>query len=263
MKKKIIFGLAIVLIPALFLVMQYRNVCDGPSDFRDAPNSEEALGQLQNSAPANFDKDTVIPAPAPKPSLTGTPKIFLPDFPSKEKSILAPDITDDPDAANEISVDPSYKSVLPLKSGLGEVKKLLAQSEQESREILAAASNGKPYKWQIIFGKVRSVLYGTVVLPPSPGFNFNHCVENPDSASFVIPILSNRIIFICAKTVYYNEWDNETTAKVLSQLIIHEGAHLTGYYNECDATRIEVNAMRWSGRGLAFINGYMDICDVK
>lgn len=42
-----------------------------------------------------------------------------------------------------------------------------------------------------------------------------------------------------------------------------EGAHLDNYGDECDATKIEVYAMRTSGVGLAFKNGYWVRCGIE
>ncbi len=64
MKVKITFGLAMLLIPAFFLVSQRLDDRNKLSDLRDAPNSISTSGQLQDFSSKEFNNAPSIPMPA-------------------------------------------------------------------------------------------------------------------------------------------------------------------------------------------------------
>ncbi len=49
----------------------------------------------------------------------------------------------------------------------------------------------------------------------------------------------------------------------LAQTLIHEGAHLAGFRRECDATKLEIAAVRFVTDGLAYRNAYMPGCGLR
>lgn len=63
MKTKMAFGLAALLLPALFLAARRNNARVPPSDLRDAVSGAAAAEQLQGSIPS--DRDLSIPSPEP------------------------------------------------------------------------------------------------------------------------------------------------------------------------------------------------------
>lgn len=157
------------------------------------------------------------------------------------------DVFDDPRAADEIEVQIEAQSLL----GRNEFVK---QGRAISFTILAKAKeNTNSSFWSSLYGKITNILDDRDIIWPKPGFDLRACGEN--ILAFVIPKFS-RNIFLCAHSF-------SMSTKALGQTLIHESSHLVGYMNECDATRIEVNAMIGSGDGLEYRNIYMDKCGIS
>jgi hypothetical protein len=85
---------------------------------------------------------------------------------------------------------------------------------------------------------------------PPEGKEFVKCSEA--TLAYTVPALSN--------TIYICNLLRSKSPGVIAQSLIHEAAHLVGYNNECDATRMEMAAMNISGLGIAFSNGYVKEC---
>lgn len=116
--------------------------------------------------------------------------------------------------------------------------------------ILRVAAVKGPESLQLAYRKMATLLDKTAILVAPEGTEFTRCTEN--TLAYVMPAIS-RSIHLCRLALAQSE-------KAIAQTLIHEVAHLIGYMNECDATILEVTAMRTSGRGLAYENGYMAQC---
>lgn len=131
-----------------------------------------------------------------------------------------------------------------LNSGRAQAKNVLAQA--------AEALRGKSVRTIMvnIYNKLGRV---TLHVPPA-GYNFKGCSTGTLAFTFV----NGNDIYICRAVVD----DSFFGVDELAQILVHEGAHDVGYANECDATIIEVAAMRLSNVGLRFKNGYWERCNI-
>jgi hypothetical protein len=116
--------------------------------------------------------------------------------------------------------------------------------------ILRVAAASSPKNLKAVFNTMAIILDTVPVLIAPDGREFTRCGET--TLAYVVPGLS-RSIHLC-KLVLAESHNS------IAQTLIHEAAHLAGYMNECDATILEVAAMKSSGVGLAYRNGYMDRC---
>ena len=122
--------------------------------------------------------------------------------------------------------------------------------------ILNEASDRSSIPEATIYKTVSLALkYAAFKLPP-PGKDLRQCLTEKNVLAFV---MSSQLgtIHLCARALKGTSW------KKLAQIFIHEATHVAGVRDECISTRIEVGAMRNSGRGLSFKNGYMQRCGVK
>lgn len=83
--------------------------------------------------------------------------------------------------------------------------------------------------------------------------NFPDC--GPGGLAFVYPRRRNPEIYLC-------EFYKTLRPSQKAQTLIHESAHLAGIIDECDATQVEVEAMRASGEGLGYRNRYVRRCQI-
>ncbi len=90
---------------------------------------------------------------------------------------------------------------------------------------------------------------------PAPGEDLRQCVKDKAVLAFVMTN-SPETIHICSRAL------QNTSKNKMAQILIHEISHVAGVHNECMATKIEVTAMRMSGKDLAFKNGYMQACGI-
>lgn len=128
-----------------------------------------------------------------------------------------------------------------------------AQAYKEQRDavtILRAAAIKAPKSLKTTFVQMANILNRADVRIPPAGYDFNRCGET--TLAYVVPRVS-KTIFLCRLVLSGSSIE-------ITQTLIHEAAHLVGYLNECHATAMEVAAMRLSGVGLAYRNGYMDRC---
>lgn len=167
-----------------------------------------------------------------------------------------PDVFFDPDAASLESI--YQEETYPLGT---EAERIQAGKERALLILSKAQKDEKTdQKFKKIFPKVENKLKETKILYPEQGYDYKACKE--EVLAFVVPLRTwlpiKNVIHLCNRVAYGNH-----DAKYLAQILIHESAHLARYLNECSATRIEVAAMRGSGEGLAFSNGYMEECGIQ
>ena len=163
-------------------------------------------------------------------------------------TIAAPDVLTDPSSADEIR-----NATLQFDRQSTDSTGGVNAGIRKSHSILSSARGNSSGTWPGIFGNVQGRLRGTTVTWPNSGQDFRACSAN--TLAFVIRGINK--IHLCARVARGSVSEN-----YMAQVLIHESAHLAQYLNECDATRVEVNAMRTSGAGLAFRNGYMTQCRI-
>ncbi|MBI5631562.1 MAG: hypothetical protein HY921_11845 [Elusimicrobia bacterium] len=192
----------------------------------------------------------ILQAPLPQAQSVETPAVPELGLPSKTQ-IKAVDVYDDP----LMAVDDVQLTSGPQAASVGQ-STVDAGSSRAGRILRAAASSSRAsYSSAQIFNNVYSSLYSTLISWPNPGYEFRGCKEG--TLAFVLS--GTNMIYLCSRSVY----GSYSGSHSLAQILIHESAHLTGYWNECDATVVEVAAMRFSGEGLAFQNGYMRQCGLE
>ena len=122
-------------------------------------------------------------------------------------------------------------------------------------EILKLASSKSSGQAKEVFDSVAKALEHVHFDYPEPGHDLQQCARERDVLAFVITYDPSQIHF-CRRAL------QPFGQKKLAQILIHETSHVIGVTDECEATRIEVAAMR-ATRGLAFKNGYWDRCRIR
>jgi|CXWL01.1.fsa_nt_gi hypothetical protein len=163
--------------------------------------------------------------------------------------LAAPDVLTDPSSADEVR-----SATLQFDSQALNADGNIRAGIENSHSILNTAREKSSGNWRSIFTNVQGRLNGTTVTWPNRGQDFKACRAN--TLAFVIRGINK--IHLCAGLAHGGQ-----SANYLAQTLIHEGAHLAQFWNECEATKVEVNAMRVSGVGLAFRNGYMAKCGIN
>lgn len=158
------------------------------------------------------------------------------------------DVIDDPRGADERPSD-----VEPRFDAAG-TRDTVGRWSRRAFSVLAAARGAAGGPWRGIFSAVSGALSRSQVSWPAPGRDFQACGES--TLAFVFR--GGSTIHLCARVAH-----GRVSDKAAAQILIHEAAHVQGYYNECEATRVEVNAMTLSGEGLAFRNDYMPRCGIN
>lgn len=168
--------------------------------------------------------------------------LFLFSVSASAQVFLATDVIRDPQGANLITIE------TPDSAFLEDRGTLVQQNREASRLILSQAS-----QIDYFYSRILNALNHSQILYPQPGYDFQGCKN--DILAFVLTHQRYRI-YVCAASFvrFPTYW--------MGQVFIHESAHVAGYGDECDATRIEVGAMRASGRDIFFRNGYMDRCGI-
>ena len=137
---------------------------------------------------------------------------------------------------------------------------VIGQRDQLVNEGIAFARNAftdaAPKASNNLLWRVLSNLKASQVIYPKPGHDFGGCKENILAFVMFHGCVPEHNIYLCHRVL-------QSSVHAVGQTISHESAHTTGFFNECDATKIEVATMRLSGRGLAFRNGYMDRCGLQ
>ena len=131
---------------------------------------------------------------------------------------------------------------------------LISLARQRAQNILVKASGKLHEKQEQSSAKVYEETYlnlrSAQIAWPSGDQTFRGCKEKTLAYAY---IGGPKRIYLCRLSYEFNE-------KGLAQILVHESAHLQGYKDECDATFIEVGAVRWAGEDLAFKNAYWDSC---
>lgn len=136
------------------------------------------------------------------------------------------------------------------------VREWVTQGKTLARQVLAEAyAQAATQNWQSIFSQNYSKLANVTVHWPNAGYDFTHC----GTYTIAFTTLYGNDIYLCRRTI------DESWFQLgeLAQTLVHEGAHTIGYGNECDASRIEVSAMRLSSTGLKYRNGYLESCRIE
>jgi hypothetical protein len=113
------------------------------------------------------------------------------------------------------------------------------------RKMLAA--------WGRSLGEVARSLSSATIAMPEPGKTFQACKDIPGRLAYVMT--GGSTIYLCPRAL-----DGTYSDKGLGQILVHESAHVSGIYDECGATQIEVQTMYRTQAGLQFKNGYWDRC---
>lgn len=88
------------------------------------------------------------------------------------------------------------------------------------------------------------------------GQDFPHCGKKEGIRAFVVR--DSGIIRLCA-TLFKENWDK----KSLSQILLHESAHVAGIHDECLATKYEVGALKLAKKNIAFQSDYWKQCQIN
>jgi hypothetical protein len=126
-----------------------------------------------------------------------------------------------------------------------------ASAEKYLHSALQKASDPRS---QDLLAKMGNALRTARLDVPPDGHDLRTCIEESAVLAFV-NLVSPHTIHICARA-------RSASEKKLSQVLVHETAHVAGVHDECAATEIEVQVMRASGARLPFRNGYMKNCGI-
>ncbi len=132
-----------------------------------------------------------------------------------------------------------------IDDGVAIAKDILQQAEQNTDDA----------DWKRLFQKLykRIATNGvSVIHHESPSEDFVGCTDN--TIAFTQAGLHPRDIYICQLAF------DQGGATAMAQTLIHEAAHLIGFSNECQATKIERGAMLISDYGVQYRNGYFTSC---
>ncbi len=88
------------------------------------------------------------------------------------------------------------------------------------------------------------------------GQDFPHCKKKEGVRAFVTR--GSGIIRLC-DTLFTEDWDKHS----LSQILLHEAAHVAGIHDECLATKYEVGALKLAKKKIAFENDYWKQCQIN
>ena len=121
--------------------------------------------------------------------------------------------------------------------------------------ILSDAAAATEPAQRTIFKTLMVALESAKLDVPEPGKDLKQCQREQNVLAFVMTS-EPHTIHLCQRALAKGQ------KKSLAQILIHETSHVAGVYDECQATRIEVAAMRDSRVGLAFHNGYMGRCGI-
>lgn len=199
-----------------------------------------SAGSLRVADVIQIEAGTLAEAAGEKPAATPVPGPAI--------SAEAPDVINDPDAGTEVI------SHLPPRFTSHSTDETVTLWTRRADSILERARAKNDADWNPVFKGVRRALGRATIKWPRPGMDLRGCKDRV--LAFVIPFVPT--IHLCAGAVYgvYGE-------KGMAQILIHESAHVARHFDECDATRIEVNAMRMADEGIAFRNGYWQRCGMN
>lgn len=132
------------------------------------------------------------------------------------------------------------------------------ESRRVALEILTKATTNATINGQVAastaFQKVQDGLKQSTLSWPRDGYDFTKCTNTQEQGLTLAYVMDDREnkIYLCATLKH-------RTNPFIAQTLIHQTAHLLGYHDECDATMVEVGAMRWSHQGLVYRH---NLCEV-
>lgn len=174
---------------------------------------------------------------------------------------LVTDVRTDPAAKEEVPIEPSspdFKGLFGLStSGPVELVDMGATVTdavfQSAHKHLAVSREVRRQKWGSLMLNVQSSFQTAQIVIPSEGTDFKSCIENQGTLAFVM--LGEPVIYVC-RGALTGDYDRLG----MGQILAHEAAHVYGIADECEATSVEITAMRESRYGLQFKNGYYEKC---
>jgi flagellar biosynthesis/type III secretory pathway protein FliH len=169
----------------------------------------------------------------------------------KESSVSGPDFIQSPDAANLVE-DPDQTRGLQFaikSSSMSSAKKKTVVLLKKAVERTSSESD------RALLEKMRQVLENSNIAIPKEGHDHKACLGDSAVLAFVNQLIPNKI-FVCKRAAAASE-------NRLTQVLIHEAAHLAGVFDECDATKVEVAVVRSMQKRLSFKNGYMERCGIQ
>jgi hypothetical protein len=114
----------------------------------------------------------------------------------------------------------------------------------------AVASGGGSENLKAGFKRALEVLEPAPIFSAPHGRDYGYCLKDPKTIAFVP---RDGDIYVCKKAL-------KLSTEALAQSLIHEAAHVAGYKSECDATKLEVYAMKLAGKEIAVENKYFKSC---
>ncbi len=133
---------------------------------------------------------------------------------------------------------------------------ILEKAKEVALSILGTAAEQSAPPMDALFRSMIAALARVNFDTPPTGKDLRECKQNKAVLAFVM-LQSPNTIHLCARSL------RTTSAKKLAQVLIHETSHVVGVHDECQATQVEITAMRASKAGLAFKNGYMQRCGLR
>jgi hypothetical protein len=177
--------------------------------------------------------------------------VISPDLLEKAKAVKKKNITELTDMSKFFLYNKN-----PFQTLTATVSDWVSGGRLAAMNILAEAmAKTAAPQFKSIYETGRNKLAATTFSWPNPGFEFTLC----NGATLAYTYVNTSVVYICRRVIDQTQWQlNE-----LAQIMIHEAAHTIGYANECDASVIEVSAMRYASVGLRFRNGYLEKCGIQ
>jgi hypothetical protein len=158
-----------------------------------------------------------------------------------------PDFFNHPDATQVVDSQERF-----LRSGGNSIESARKHAEGI---LIESAKNAADSDTRGLFQTMATALGKATINTPPPGKDLKSCQQDSRVLAFV-NLLQPGIINVCGRAASANE-------SRLSQVLIHETAHVVGIHDECNATKVEVAVMRAANGRLPFRNGYMKKCGIK
>ena len=168
--------------------------------------------------------------------------------------VVRSDVFTNPNSIDQVVHPMSRMNILfPEDYSIEARESLVAEGRTLAQQILGEAA---PRVSTRLLWNVLGSLNGSKITYPKPGYDFRACEGGMLAFVYFHGNSPEHNIYLCSLVL-------NRGVTVVAQTLAHESGHVNGFRNECDATRIEVTAMRFSGRDLAFRNGYMSSCGIN
>ncbi len=147
------------------------------------------------------------------------------------------------------SANASYSGFFPPNNNSIEYRNYLRGLARAKANILQGTAQLNDYA--VTFGaKVIEALEKANILVSTDVESENACQRIKDRGAFVNLVENPTAIFIC-QTVRENiSYESEQNVNILSQMLVHEGVHLAGDTNECNASYFEISVMKNTSMGV-------------